>query len=384
MNHKNNFDLAVTSYTPVPYIDFHRMYADMKTELDIAYHNFMDSGSYILGAKTQEFEKAFAEFSKVKHCIGVSNGLEAITLLLQAWGIGEGDEVICATNSFVATALGITRAGAQPVLVEARADTYNIDALEICKAITPKTKAIALTHLYGQTADMDDIMAVAKQHGLKVLEDAAQAHGALYKGKPAGGLGDGATFSFYPTKNLGAFGDGGAITTNDDQVAAYLRKARNYGSTVKYHHEILGTNSRLDELQAAFLLTKMAKISEWNARRQAIAAQYINGLRSVDGLVMPHVPQGYDPIWHVFVVRVLNGKRAGLIKHLEHHGIGYNIHYPVPIHQQPCYQDLPDAKKSFPIAEQQSLEILSLPCDAYHVDEEISYVIDVIRNYFEE
>lgn len=284
--------------TRVPFLDFTRQYQDIKPVLDAAYQEFMNSGYYILGTQCAAFEKAFADYCQVRHCITVGNGLEAITLLLQAWNIGPGDEVICAVNSFVATALGVSRAGATPVMVEAKEATYNIDPAAIERAITPRTKAIALTHLYGQTAEMDAILAVAKKHGLKVMEDSAQAHGATYNGKPAGGLGDGATFSFYPTKNLGAFGDGGAITTNDDDVAAYLRKARNYGSVVKYHHDIAGTNSRLDELQAAFLLVKMPKLEAWNARRRTIAAMYCDALNDVQGLVLPEVPKSCVPVWH--------------------------------------------------------------------------------------
>lgn len=370
------------SVTRVPFIDFTRQYQEMKPVLDAAYQDFMNSGYYILGTQCAAFEKEFAAYCGVRHCITVGNGLEAITLLLQAWNIGAGDEVICAVNSFIATALGVSRAGATPVMVEAKEGTYNIDPAAIERAITPRTKAIALTHLYGQTAEMDAILALAQKHNLKVMEDSAQAHGATYNGKPAGGLGDGATFSFYPTKNLGAFGDGGAITTNDDDVAAYLRKVRNYGSTVKYHHDLAGTNSRLDELQAAFLLAKMPKLEAWNTRRRAIAALYCAALNDVSGIVLPEVPSTCVPVWHTFVVRITDGKRSEMIKHLEAHNIGYNIHYPVPIHQQACYQDHPDAKKSYPIAEAQAQEILSLPCDPYHTDEEINYVISVIKDFY--
>lgn len=354
----------------------------MKSELDAASLEVLASGHYILGPKVAVFEKEFAEFCEVKHCIGVGNGLEAITLALQAWGIGEGDEVICATNSFVATALGVSRANATPVLVEADARTYNIDPKAIEAAITKKTKAIALTHLYGLPAEMDDIISIAKKHNLKVLEDAAQAHGAEYKGRKVGSLGDAATFSFYPTKNMGAFGDAGAITTNDDIVAGYLRKLRSYGSLVKYHHEFLGTNSRLDEMQAALLLTKIGRIEAWNQRRRNLANIYFRELTDIPGLVLPYIPEGLTPIWHAFVVLITKGRRESLIKFFEDKKIGYNVHYPVPIHAQKCYADLPSAKGQFPIADEQASQLLSLPCDPYHTEEEIDYVCKAIKEFF--
>tara|TARA_B100000686_G_C16784834_1_gene974509 strand:- start:1127 stop:2293 length:1167 start_codon:yes stop_codon:yes gene_type:complete len=366
----------------VPFLDFQRTYQDLKIELDAAYQRVAASGHYILGPHVAEFENVFASICDARHCIGVGNGLEAITLVLQAWDIGEKDEVICAANSFVATALGITRAGATPVLVGADVQTYNIAPLEIEKAITPKTKAIVLTHLYGQPADMDAIMAIAAKYNLKVLEDAAQAHGALYKGKPVGALGDAASFSFYPTKNLGALGDAGAITTNNDDLASKLRKLRNYGSEKKYYHELLGNNSRLDELQAAFLLVKHTKLSEWNKRRRELADIYLKELSNIDGLIIPHVPEWAKPIWHVFAVRIKNNKRGALIDCLSDHSIGYNIHYPVPINAQECYKDLPSAQKPHPIADEQAKQLLSLPCDPYHSNEEIQKVCEIIKRFF--
>lgn len=366
----------------VPFMHMKRAYEDFEKPLNDAFQKFMSSGHYILGNEVESFEKAFAEICDVKFCIGVGNGLEAITIVLQAWGIGEGDEVICATNSFVATALGVSKANATPVLVEADERTYNIDPIEIEKAITPKTKAIALTHLYGQPAAMDEIMDIARRHNLKVLEDAAQAHSAKYKNRPVGGLGDAATFSFYPTKNLGAFGDGGAITLNDEEVAKTIYKIRNYGSTVKYHHEIIGTNSRLDEIQAAFLNTKLEKLQELNLKRQEVANIYLDELKEVNGLTLPYVPAEMAPIWHVFVVLVKDNRRAALIEHLEKNNIGYNIHYPVPIHKQNCYSDLKCANKSFPIAERQASQLLSLPCDPYHTKDEIMQVCKVIKNFY--
>jgi len=364
----------------VPFIDFQRSYDDLKDLLDAAYHEVAASGQYILGPKLEAFEQEFARFCGASTCVGVGNGLEAITLTLQGWNIGPGDEVICAVNSFVATALGISRAGAIPVLVAADPRTFNIDPAAIEQAVTARTKAIALTHLYGQTADMDAIMALASQHNLKVLEDAAQAHGALYKGRRAGGLGDAASFSFYPTKNLGALGDAGAITTNDAVLADRLRQLRNYGSKVKYHHDLMGTNSRLDELQAAFLLAKIGKLETGNERRRALAGIYLDELAGLPALTLPYVPDYAVPVWHAFVVLAEEDSRAGLIHALEQRGIGYNIHYPVPIHRQPCYSEL--ATSSFPIAERQAGQLLSLPCDSYHNADEIRYVCAVIKEYY--
>jgi len=369
---------------PVPFLDFSRLHADLKPQLEDAAAQVLASGHYILGPQTEAFEQAFAEVCGAKYCLGVGNGLEAITLILQAWGVGEGDEVICATNSFVATALGVSRAGATPVLVEADPQTYNISPAAIEAAITPKTKAIALTHLYGQPADMDAINAIARKHGLKVLEDAAQAHGALHNGRPVGSLGDAAAFSFYPTKNLGAVGDAGGITTNSEATYQTIRKLRNYGSQKKYHHDLMGTNSRLDELQAALLRAKLPHLPRWNDARRAMAAIYLSELAEAEGLVLPHVPQYATPIWHAFVVRVKGGKREDLIKHLESEHIGYNIHYPVPIHRQPCYAGLPTAAGHFPVADEQASQLLSLPCDAYHTEAEIRHVCNIIKQFYGE
>ena len=365
----------------VPFIDFKRSYQDSKEVLDTAYHAVASSGFYVLGPHVSAFEDAFAKLCDVDYCIGVGNGLEAITLTLQAWDIGENDEVICATNSFVATALGVSKAGATPVLVEADAQTFNINPAAIEQAITPQTKAIALTHLYGQPADMDAILDIAHRHDLKVLEDAAQAHGAEYKTQRVGGIGDAATFSFYPTKNLGALGDAGAITTNDRETAEKLRKLRNYGSEIKYHHELLGTNSRLDELQAAFLSAKISRLEDWNAQRRKWAALYMEDLADLNGITLPHVPEWAMPVWHAFVILVKDNRRDDLIKHLEQRKIGYNIHYPVPIHQQECYKSLA-ITGDFPIAESQAKQLLSLPCDPYHSEDEIRYVCKAIRSFF--
>lgn len=367
----------------VPFIDFSRQYKDIKFHLDAAYERTMTSNHYICGKELEQFEINFAAASHAKYCIGVANGLDAITLTLEAWGIDKPEmEVICATNSFVATALGVSKAGATPVLVEADERTYNISPEAILKAITPHTKAIALTHLYGQPADMDAILNIAKNHGLKVFEDSAQAHLATYKNQPCGSIGDAAGFSFYPTKNLGAYGDGGAITTNDKDLAAKLKKLRSYGSTIKYHHELLGTNSRLDELQAAFLSEKLKNLPELTDARRELANIYLQELSGMKGIILPFVPEWANPVWHVFAIRVLDGQRENLMKYFDEKKIGYNVHYPVPIHLQECYTSLGYKEGDFPIAEQSAKELLSLPLDAYHTEEEILYVVGAIKEFF--
>jgi dTDP-4-amino-4,6-dideoxygalactose transaminase len=366
----------------VPYIDMRRMHADISETVENACNEVLRSGHYVMGPNVEKFERAFAEYCHAKHCIGVGNGLEAITLVLQAWGIGPGDEVICAANSFVATALGVSRTGAEAVCVEADPHTYNIDPREIEAAITSNTKAIALTHLYGQPADMDPIMEIAAKHKLKVLEDAAQAHGATYKGRPVGGLGHAATFSFYPTKNLGAVGDAGAVTTNDDATAKAVAKLRNYGADVKYYHDLLGTNSRLDEMQAAILYAKLPRLEGWNDRRRELAQIYLAEINNIPDIILPHVPEEMHPIWHVFAIRVLDGKRSGLVQFLEKKNIGYNIHYPVPIPAQKCYAGTRTAEGDFPIAMEQADQLLSLPCDPYHTEKEILYVCNSLKEFF--
>lgn len=367
----------------VPYLDFKRSYEELGNKLNLASQKVLSSAHYIMGKELETFEAGFAKYCEAKHCLGVSNGLEAIEIVLKAWNIGAGDEVIVAANSFVATALAVSNVGAKPVLVDNDAKTFNIDPALLEKAITPKTKAIALTHLYGQMADMDPIVKIARKHNLKVLEDAAQSHGAKYNGKFSGALGDAATFSFYPTKNLGAYGDAGAIVTNDSSLAESISYLRNYGAKKKYHHDLLGTNSRLDEIQAAFLNVKLPYLDRWNNDRKRLAQVYLNGLKDLKGIVLPHVPAGNEPIWHVFAIRVLNNNREALMKYLDENKIGYNIHYPVPIHEQLCYKDLNYKPTDFPIAHSQSKELLSLPLDAYHSEAEMQFVVQKMKAFFE-
>jgi dTDP-4-amino-4,6-dideoxygalactose transaminase len=342
----------------IPFLDLKSPYDELRLELSAAFDRVMNSGWYIHGTECKHFEQEFAHYCQAEHCIGVGNGLDALHLILRGYGIGPGDEVIVPSNTYIATWLAASYAGATPVPVEPDARTYNIDPALIEAAITPSTKAIMVVHLYGQPADMDAINVIAKKHQLKVIEDAAQAHGARYKGRRVGSLGDAAGFSFYPGKNLGAIGDGGAVTTNDSVLADKVRVLGNYGSQVKYHNEFKGYNSRLDELQAAFLRAKLPVLDTWNAYRQANAMQYLNQLDST-ALVLPYVPDWAQPVWHLFVVR--SQQRDNLQKQLGNAGIGTMIHYPIPPHLQPAYAELGYARGAFPIAEAIQQEVLSLP-----------------------
>lgn len=342
----------------VSFLDLKTPHIELRTDLESAFDRTLNSGWYIQGNELKQFEKEFAVYCQAEHCVGVGNGLDALHLILRAYEIGEGDEVIVPSNTYIATWLAASYAGAIPVPVEPDERTYNIDPTLIEAAITPRTKAIMVVHLYGQAADMDAINAIAKKHHLKVIEDVAQAHGALYKGRRAGSLGDAAGFSFYPGKNLGAIGDGGAVTTNDATLAAKIRVLGNYGSRVKYHNEIKGYNSRLDELQAAFLREKLKKLDGWNTQRQILAKHYLEQLQGSQ-LVLPFVTEWAEPVWHLFVVR--SKAREPLQHHLTQAGIGTMIHYPVPPHLQPAYADLGFEKGAFPIAERIHQEVLSLP-----------------------
>lgn len=342
----------------IPFLDLKSAHCELRLELGEVFERVLNSGSYIHGNECKHFEKEFAQYCQAEHCIGVGNGLDALHLILRGYGIGVGDEVIVPSNTFIATWLAASYAGATPVPVEPDSRTYNINPALIEAAISPRTKAIMVVHLYGQPADMDSINAIAQRHQLKVIEDAAQAHGARYKGRRVGTLGDAAGFSFYPGKNLGAIGDGGAVTTNDPSLADRLRVLSNYGSQFKYHNEVKGYNSRLDELQAAFLRVKLPLLDVWNSRRQDIAKQYLKQLDDT-ALVLPFVPDWAEPVWHLFVVRSL--QRDTLQKQLDKNGISTAIHYPIPPHLQPAYAELGHAPGAFPIAEAIHREVLSLP-----------------------
>lgn len=358
----------------VPFLDLGKLHSSIRGQLDAAYHRVMDSGHYIMGPELEAFEAEFARYSEVKHCIGVGNGLEALHLLLRAYDIGPGDEVIVPSNTFIATWLAVSECGATPIPVEPDPVTHNIDPALIGAAITSRTRAIMPVHLYGQPADMDPINALAAKHGLVVIEDAAQAQGARYKGRRAGSLGHAAGTSFYPGKNLGALGDGGAVLTSDDKIAEKVRQLRNYGSKVKYQHDIAGYNSRLDEMQAAFLRVKLTVLDQWNARRRVIAQQYTSLLAGVD-IGLPSVPDYAEPVWHLYVVR--SKQRDALRAHLERQGVSTVIHYPTPPHQQGCYQNL--GLRGLPVAEVLANEVLSLPMSPMLTDEEIRYVVAQLR-----
>lgn len=335
------------------------------------------SGWYVLGEETAAFEREFADYCGVAHCVGVANGLDALHLILRAYDIGAGDEVIVPSSTFIATWLAVSQAGARVVPVEPDERTCNLDPGRIEAAITPRTRAIMPVHLYGQPADMEPINQVARKHGLRVIEDAAQAHGARYQGRRVGGLGDAAGFSFYPGKNLGALGDGGAITTNDDTLAGTLRKLRNYGSSIKYRHEITGLNSRLDELQSAILRIKLRHLDDENTRRSAAAATYLDALAHLP-LQLPYVHENAEPVWHLFVIRTPH--RDALQTHLHAQGIGTTIHYPLACHRQPAYSA--ERWPALPIAERIHADVLSLPMAPYLSTADVRTVAESIRRFF--
>lgn len=362
----------------VPYMDIGLLHQSIRYQLDQAYHRVVESGRFVMGAELEAFESEFAKYCEVNHCIGVGNGLDALHLLLHAYGIGHGDEVIVPSNTFIATWLAVTECGAVPVPVEPCIETHNIDPELIAGAITTRTRAIIAVHLYGQPADMDPINDLAAKHGLVVIEDAAQAQGANYKGRRTGSLANAAATSFYPGKNLGALGDGGAVLTNDDAIAGRVRQLRNYGSKVKYRHDLAGYNSRLDELQAAFLRVKLSVLDEWNARRRKIAKHYSN-LLSGTGIEVPITPDYVEAVWHLYVIR--SKQRDLLQAHLLQQGIETLIHYPIPPHQQNCYAEY--RKTPLPVAERLASEILSLPISPTTKYHEIELIACTIATFFE-
>lgn len=361
----------------IPFLDLKAAYQELRDELDAAYRRVMESGWFILGEEVEAFEREFADYCDAKHCIGVGNGLEALHLILRGYGIGAGDEVIVPANTYIATWLAISYAGATPIPVEPDMRTYNIDPTLIERAITSRTRAIMPVHLYGQPADMDPILLLAHQYGLKVIEDAAQAHGACYRGRRAGSLGDAAGFSFYPGKNLGAMGDAGAIVTNDDGLADRVQMLRNYGSRIKYYNEMKGFNSRLDSLQAAFLGVKLKYLDGWNQRRKTVAAQYMESLAAIPDLTLPFLPDWAEPVWHLFVVR--HPQRDALQRHLTQAGIGALIHYPVPPHLSGAYSELGFKKGSMPLTEKIAETCLSLPIYPKISDNYTEQVIQMIK-----
>lgn len=359
----------------IPFLDLCCSYRELQTEIDAAVARSMASGYYIGGPEVEAFEYEFATYCGAAHSVGVANGLDALHLALRAMGVGPGDEVIVPSNTFIATWLAVSQCGALPVPVEPDSRTYNIDPALIEAVITPRTKVILPVHLYGQPANVDPIITIARKHGLRVLEDAAQAHGARYKGKRLGVHGDAVAWSFYPGKNLGAMGDGGAVTTNDSQLADRISVLRNYGSRVKYVNEVKGYNSRLDPLQAAILRVKLAHLDDWNVRRSAIAAHYQQGLVEC-GLTLPYVPNWAEPVWHLYVVQ--HPRRDALQKALKDAGVSTLIHYPIPAHLQQAYASACYAQGSLPIAERIASRCLSLPIGPSQSMTDTKAVIDAV------
>jgi len=364
----------------VPILDLAPAIAELRPQLDAAYARVMDSGWVLLGKELEAFEAEYAASLGVAHCVGVANGLEAMQMILMALGVGPGDEVIVPSHGYIATWLAVTHTGALPVPCEPDARTYNLDPERLDLLITSRTKVILPINLYGQPADYNAINAVAAQHRIFVLEDAAQSHGALCGGRAAGALGHAAGVSFYPSKNLGALADAGAVTTNDAPLAEKIRHLRNYGSKVRYHNEYLGLNSRLSELQAAFLRAKLPHLAAWNARRAALAKIYLEKLAGIGDLVLPVVPAWAEPVWHLFVVRTT--KRDALQAHLAAQGVGTQIHYPIPPHLSNAYRGGDWKRGDFPLAEKFAAEVLSLPIGPHHTAEQIGYVCACVREFF--
>lgn len=363
----------------IPFASFVPMHEEIRKDLDAAFKKVVDKSYFIQGEECEKFEEEYAAYCGTKYCVGVATGLDAIYLILKALDIKAGDEVIVPSNTYIATALAVSFTGAIPVFVEPVIDTYNIDVTRIEEKITEKTKAIIAVHLQGRAADMDAINAIAKKHGLYVLEDAAQAHGARYKGQRVGALSDAAAWSFYPGKNLGALGDGGCITTNNKQIADKVRALGNYGSDYKYHHIYQGTNSRLDEMQAAFLRVKLPHLDKWNQARRRIAEAYLSGINNPLIKLPLATSADYEHIYHVFVIRC--DRRDELEKYLRDNGIGTVKHYPVPMHLQKAYENLHIQEGELPIAEEISKTVLSIPMYYGMTDEEVVYVINIINNF---
>ncbi len=362
----------------IPFLDLKAPYDELRDELDAAALRVMSSGWYILGPEVEEFERAWAHYCQAEHCIGVANGLDALHLTLRAWGVGPGDEVLVPSNTYIATWLAVNQCGATPIPVEPNEATHNMHASNIESAITQRTKVVLPVHLYGQPVDLDPILDIARGHGLKVLEDAAQAHGARYKGQPLGSHGDAVAWSFYPSKNLGGMGDGGAVTTNDGNLADRLRVLRNYGSRIKYANEIRGYNSRLDPLQAALLRVRLRYLDAWNDRRRTVARAYGQGLRDA-GVTLPVVPEWADPAWHLYVIR--HAQRDTLQQCLHADGVGTLIHYPLPPHRQGAYGDLGFKEESFPLANKLAREVLSLPMGPHLSAGEVEAVTRIVRTH---
>lgn len=362
----------------VPFIDLAMQYRGLETQILPKVYNIFENAQFILGEDVVEFETKFGEFCETKFAVGVDSGTSALELILRALGIGPGDEVITAANTFIATTLSISITGANPVLVDIDPETYTIDVKKIEEAITENTKAIIPIHLYGHPADMDPINEIARKHNLAVVEDSCQSHGASYKGKKAGSLSQAAAFSFYPGKNLGAFGDAGIVVTDSEEIAYDIQMMRNYGQEKKYHHLVQGYNRRLDSLQAAVLNVKINYLKDWNAARRQHAQAYCDQLQNCE-LILPKEAEYAESVYHLFVIRTK--KRQDLINSLTERGVTTGIHYPIPIHLQPAYQNLGYAKGDFPVSEQYADEILSLPMYPELSSGQIDYVCQAIKDF---
>ena len=373
----------------VPFLDLKIQYQSIKSEVDAAIQNVLDNTAFILGPSVENFEKDFAEAQNVKYCLGTSSGTDANHLVLWGLGIGPGDEVIIPANTFIATAWGATLCGATPVFVDCHPESYNIDPSKVEAAITSKTKAIVAVHLYGQSADLDPLKQIANKHNLILVEDAAQAHLAEYKGKPIGGLTAAASFSYYPGKNLGAFGEGGAVTTNDEDLYKHVKMLREHGQSKKYYHETFGHNYRMEGIQGAVLGVKLKHLNDWTNGRRKVAAKYKDGLKDLKEIILPKEMPYAKHVYHLFVIQVngtslekANQLRDKLKDYLTEKGISVGLHYPVPLHQQKCFEVLGYKKGDFPITEKLAETGLSLPMYPELTDEQINYVVDNIRKFF--
>lgn len=361
----------------VPFVNFKQQLHAIQDEVRNGIENILEKGNFILGDEVKDFERDFAAYCDSLYGVGVNSGTDALHFALKAAGVKPGDEVILPTHTFIATALAVSYAGAKPVCADIQQDTYNLDPASFEKVITSTTKAVLPVHLYGQPADMDEINMIAQQHGIKVIEDAAQAHGAFYKDRRVGSWGDAACFSFYPTKNLGAFGDGGMVVTGDQDIYDSILMLRDYGRQGRYEHKIKGFNSRLDTLQAVGLAAKLKRLDQWNKMRQQVAEWYEEALSGVDGIVLPAVKSDRTCVFHLYVVRVQNRDRV--LEQLKEKGIGALIHYPIPVHLQEAYQDLGYKRGDFPVAEKIAGEILSLPMFPHMSQEQVVYVSDCLK-----
>ena len=362
----------------IPFLDVGASYRELREEIDAAVLDTLASSRYLLGERVARFERAFAEYCGTRHCVGVNSGLDALHLLLRACGIGPGDEVIVPAYTFIATWLAVSHAGARPVPVDVNPRTFNLDSELIEAAVTDKTRAVIAVHLCGQPADMEAIAAVARRHDLLVIEDAAQAHGAFYKGKRTGSFGRAAAFSFYPGKNLGAFGDAGAVTTDDDKIARNLRALANYGSETKYQHPAKGWNSRLDEVQAAILQVKLKHLNAWNVRRHAIANRYLQDIAN-SRVDLPFCPDRCDPVWHLFEIR--SRERSRLQAHLSSQGVQTLIHYPIAPFDQSAYARLSSQAARWPVAQRLSQELLSIPIGPHLSMADCDHIIKAVNDF---